>query len=270
MSCYKLCDICSPETGETIADDGHIDDLNVDDDDDDDNIMDDDDNRPRSVEVRIDIEQLTVEQHRFLKLVKDCAIKGIGHMIILDAPAGHGKSHVLKAIHQEFGDMQKRGCDAWKMKLNIVTTATTGAAATLLPNGRTAHTTFKLPLCELTATTTLKITRQSILGRALQIAGLIIVDEASMLTKHQLDAIDRAMQVSCVCYYINVLSIFVQDLKRSNEPFGGATILLSCDMRQTLPVMPGANTARVLANLFTKSNAWQRVSTTFLIENIED
>lgn len=55
--------------------------------------------------------------------------------------------------------------------------------------------------------------------------------------------------------------IFVQDLKeRPNDTFGGATVLLSCDMRQTLPVMPGASTGAILTNLFSKSMVYRKVS----------
>ena len=189
--------VYSPNTGEFLDDGRHIDELRNDDDSDiDDEDVDDGDQQYLLGGHLIDMDTLTPEQSIVVKTIKESALSARGELYVLDAPAGHGKSHVLKAIQQSFNDEQRKTNSLMRrLSMNIVMAATTGAAATLLPNARTAHTTFKLPLCELTADTTLGITRQSLLGKMLQSAGLIVIDEASMLTRHQLDAINRAMQV---------------------------------------------------------------------------
>ena len=56
-------------------------------------------------------------------------------------------------------------------------------------------------------------------------AKLLLIDEATMLDKFMLEALDRTLR----------------DLLRKPDcPFGGKIIILAGDFRQCLPVVPGA------------------------------
>ena len=77
--------------------------------------------------------------------------------------------------------------------------ALSGIAATLLEGGRAAHSTFKLPM---------KICTSDVCR---------FWDEASVSHKASVEALDRAMR----------------DLRNSNCPMGGSTILFSGDLSTT-------------------------------------
>lgn len=184
----------SPSTNSVITSADGIDGLNVSDTSDDEIEA---AGRPQIIANDINMDDLTTEQLGAVKCILKSMAEHVGELFVLDSPAGHGKSHVIKAIKQ-MADEKRRKCvtDDFAMRYNVVICATTGAAATILPDARTVHTTFKLPLSEITSTTVLTISRQSILGKTLRDGRLIVIDEASMLTRHQLDAIDRSLRVS--------------------------------------------------------------------------
>ncbi len=61
-----------------------------------------------------------------------------GNCIFIDGPAGSGKTYLYNILMDEV-----------KMKYpqqQIIATATTGIASTLIPNGKTMHSTFKIPI----------------------------------------------------------------------------------------------------------------------------
>ena len=68
------------------------------------------------------------------------------------------------------------------------------------------------------------------MGKVLQICKLIIWDKCTMMYKKALEAHDCTLK----------------DLKRNQELFGGALILLSGDFRQTLPVISRSTPANEL------------------------
>ena len=59
-------------------------------------------------------------------------------------------------------------------------------------------------------------------------AKLILIDEATMLDRLLLEALDRSLR---------------DLMNNQNMPFGGKTLLLAGDFRQCLPVVKGANRA---------------------------
>ncbi|CAN1831050.1 ATP-dependent DNA helicase PIF1 [Linum perenne] len=99
-----------------------------------------------------------------------------------------------------------------------------GIAATLLPGGVTAHSRFKIPL-EVDATSTCAIKKGTSLARLMESASLIVWDEAPMVHRLSFEAVDRTlcdimnMPTEGPCY----------------KPFGGKTVILGGDFRQTLP-----------------------------------
>ncbi|CAN1781976.1 hypothetical protein LINPERHAP1_LOCUS15628 [Linum perenne] len=102
--------------------------------------------------------------------------------------------------------------------------ASSGIAATLLPDGVTAHSRFKIPL-EIDNLSTCTVKKGSDVAELLKSATLIVWDEAPMIHKLSFEAVDRTM-----CDIMNM------PLSGENYvPFGGKFVLLGGDFRQTLP-----------------------------------
>ena len=130
----------------------------------------------------------------------------------VDGPGGAGKSFLFEAL---LAWTRARGGIA-------VPCAWSGLAATLLPGGRTCHSTFGLPVPLPPAEVSLTVTARSGRGAVLQSAVLILWDECSMAPAVAVDAVDRHLRDLCFC----------------DEPFGGKVVVFGGDPRQTLPVLP--------------------------------
>jgi len=87
--------------------------------------------------------------------------------------------------------------------------ASTGLAATLLINGSTYHSKFKLSI-PINETTVSGVAINSELGKMLKNSSLIIWDECTLACKHALLAVDNLFK----------------ELMENDEPFGGKTIVL--------------------------------------------
>ncbi|CAN1303188.1 hypothetical protein LINPERPRIM_LOCUS25744 [Linum perenne] len=121
----------------------------------------------------------------------------------------------------------------------VLVVASAGIAATLLPDGVTAHSSFKIPL-EVDNLSTCMVKKGTEIAELLKEATLIVWDEAPMVHRLSFEAVDRTM-----CNLMN------KSLSGPNyTPFGGKTVLLGGDFRQTLPVVPnGSREANVNASL---------------------
>ncbi|CAN0880288.1 ATP-dependent DNA helicase PIF1 [Linum grandiflorum] len=105
--------------------------------------------------------------------------------------------------------------------------ASSGIAATLLLDGVTAHSCFKIPL-KVDHLSTCNIKKGTELAELFKIAALIVWDEAPMIHRLSFEALDRTL-----CDIMDV------PLMGPNyRPFGGKTVILGGDFRQTLPVVP--------------------------------
>ncbi|GBP39032.1 ATP-dependent DNA helicase pif1 [Eumeta japonica] len=124
--------------------------------------------------------------------------------------------------------------------------ASSGIAATLLEGGRTAHSTFKLPLKIATDDniSVCSVSKQSNTGKLMRDCSLIVWDEATMSNKSSVEALDRTMR----------------DLRNKNSPMGGCTILFSGDFRQILPVVTRGTRADEINASLKRSNLWPHVN----------
>ncbi|KAL3618734.1 hypothetical protein CASFOL_037396 [Castilleja foliolosa] len=102
----------------------------------------------------------------------------------------------------------------------VLAVAASGIASLLLPAGRTAHSRFKIPI-DLTDQSTCHIKKGTHLAELLRQTLLIIWDEAPMSDRRCLECLDKT------------LKDITDD---TNHPFGGKSVLLGGDFRQTLPV----------------------------------
>ena len=163
------------------------------------------------------------------------------NFFFLDGPGGTGKTYLYNVIIRYLNAQNK--C--------VLTYATTGIAADLLTNGRTAHSGFKLPI-PLLETSTSSIRILSPESEKIKKASLIIIDEASMLSGNAL----------------RVINNLLKEIMNSQRPFGGKVLLLGGDFRQTAPVIPRASDAAIIESSIKNSNLWRFVTKLSLTENM--
>ena len=117
-------------------------------------------------------------------------------VFFLSAPAGCGKTYVYKCLINRMIRMQRK----------FKASALTAIAAGLLPEGETCHTTYGIPVrSRLSGNERSYIERGTPAGDALAETSLLVIDEASMLSKIQMSIIDNLLRVSCenatICRY---------------------------------------------------------------------
>lgn len=117
-----------------------------------------------------------------------------------------------------------------------------GIAAILLPNGRTAHSRFHVPI-DIQSDSMCHITKREKLAELLISAKLLIVDETSMGHRYVFEAIDRSLR----------------DIRNCDVLFGGLTVVLSGDWRQILPVIEHGSEAEIVNACLKSSYIWDSV-----------
>ncbi|PIA31381.1 hypothetical protein AQUCO_05000048v1 [Aquilegia coerulea] len=132
-----------------------------------------------------------------------------GQVFFLSGPAGTGKTFVYNTV-----------ADTLRSEGHIVImVASSGIASLLLTGGRTAHSTFKIPF-EVLDDSVCSVTKQTIHAELFKRAKLIIWDEVPMQHRFCVEAVDRTLR----------------DIREIKEPFGGVTVVLGGDFKQTLPI----------------------------------
>ncbi|GJU45743.1 DNA helicase [Tanacetum coccineum] len=130
--------------------------------------------------------------------------------------------------------------EIYNLIINASEQTSSGIASLLLPAGRTTHSRFKLPL-ELTDESVCHAKKHSQLGNLLVETNHIIWDKAPMNDKRCFEALDRRLR----------------DLMNAPETlFGGKTIILGGDFRQTLPVKKGAAKQELIHASIAESYLW--------------
>lgn len=168
---------------------------------------------------------------------------GSGELFFLDAPGGTGKTFLINLLLSNI-----------RSKCNIViAVASSGIAATLLDNGRTAHSAFKLPLnLNYVEEPVCNISKQSDMAKLLRDCKLIVWDECTMSNKGAVEALDRSLR----------------DLRNCNKIMGGLTVLLSGDFRQTLPIVPRGTRADEVRACLKSSYLWKNINVLHLRKNM--
>jgi hypothetical protein len=103
----------------------------------------------------------------------------------------------------------------------VIMVASTRIAATLLLNGATYHSTFKIYPSIITDTTTSKIEEHSYIAKLIREASLIICYEATMMTRYALKALAKILR----------------KIMKNNLPYGKKVVVLGGDFRQCLLVV---------------------------------
>ena len=115
-----------------------------------------------------------------------------------------------------------------------------GISAILLPEGKTVHKTFGLPV-PLYSDSSSNIKVQSNQGEYLKNVDFFIWDEAPMAPRYALEVADRTLR----------------DMMNNNKPFGGKVIVLGGDFRQLLSVKVRGTRTETVSLSIKYSELWR-------------
>jgi ATP-dependent DNA helicase PIF1 len=153
-----------------------------------------------------------------------------GGVFFIDGPGGMGKTFLYRVL---LGIV-------WSQDKIVVTIATSGVTASIMPSGWTTHSRFKIPL-NIYEGGYCTFTKQSGNAKLLYEASLILWDEASMTKRHVVEALD-----------ISLHGI----LDKEDLPFGGKTDVFGGDFRQTLPIVRKESRAQIVDASLRRSYLW--------------
>ncbi|CAN6856169.1 unnamed protein product, partial [Brassica oleracea] len=182
----------------------------------------------------IEVEKLMRMQDRSLNDIKD--MPKINPVLLKElGNRGTGKTFLYQTI---ISRLRSR-------KQIVLPVASSGIAALLLPNGRTAHSRFNIP-SKLDEDKLCNIKPGTMLAELIEKTDLIIWDEAPMTHKHAFEALDKTLK--------DIMSM--KNPPAKNQPFGGKTVMLGGDFRQILPVITQGSRADTVLASISHSYLW--------------
>ncbi|TVU44908.1 hypothetical protein EJB05_04371 [Eragrostis curvula] len=199
------------------------------------------------VKATSQIGQLNANQKYIFDAIVHSVLNNHGDTFFVYGYGGTGKTFLWNAL---LNSIRSQG----KIALAV---ASSGIAALLLPGGRTPHSRFKIPL-NIHEHSVCSIRKHTHLSGLIEQTSLIIWDEAPVNHKHCFEALDRTLR--------DIMSSANHD--SANKQFGGITVVLGGDFRQTLPVIPNAKKQEILAASITRSYLWHRCKLLQLTENM--
>lgn len=135
----------------------------------------------------------------------------------------------------------------------VLNVASSGIPSLLLPGGRTAHSSFGIPI-NPDEFSTCNIEPGSDKAEVIAKASLIIWDEAPMMNKHCFEALDRTL---------------CDIMKTTDErPFGGKVVVFGGDFPQILRVIPKGNRADIVMATMNSSYLWKHCKVLELTKNM--
>ena len=132
------------------------------------------------------LQTLNLDQIRVFQFVTQLDERGSERCLFVYGSGGTGKTYLWKAIITYF---RSKG-------LIVLSVASFGIAALLLPLGKTTHSMFKIPI-DAHETSTYSISKQSELAQLIREASLIIWVEAPMTHHYTLEAVDYSLRDIC-------------------------------------------------------------------------
>jgi hypothetical protein len=186
-------------------------------------------------EHRVLMSTMTTEQRRVYDTIINKVEDGKPGLFFLYGYGWTGKTYIWRSL-----------AAALRSKGEIVITiASSGIAALLIPRGRTAHSRFGIPI-DIHEASSCNMTSDSDLAMLMAKAKLIIWDEAPMLHKHCFEVVDHALR--------DVLKS--HNNGRLDIPFGGKVVVLGGDFRQILPVIPKGTRQEIVHTTINSSSLW--------------
>ncbi|KAM0015611.1 putative DNA helicase [Helianthus debilis subsp. tardiflorus] len=186
--------------------------------------------------------QLNSQQNAIYQLVIQTLTSNGQILLFVYGHGGTGKTFLWKTIISALRSQGKI----------VLAVAASGIASLLLPSGRTAHSRFKIPL-NLADNSICHVKKNTHLAQLLKETSLIIWDEAPMNDRKCFESLDRTLK---------------DILNNPNNLFGGKSLLLGGDFRQTLPIKPKAAKSTILASSLPRSYLWPHFKIHKLIENM--
>ena len=163
-------------------------------------------------------------------IVKCLSNRTQNKLIAIAAAAGTGKTYILNSIINWC--LSTYGTNG-----SIIVVSTTAVSAQLLRFGQTAHSTFKLPLKLECNIAQCSLPLDSSIALQLKEAKIMIWDEIFSCRWELLAGVDN----------------FLQQLKENRKPFGGITVVISGDYRQTLPKLHRGTRQQITRMCLTNS-----------------
>ena len=161
---------------------------------------------------------------------------------MISSHGGTGKTFLYKVICSKF---QSNGAI-------VLCTASSGITALLLPGGHTAHSMFKIPINNLSNVSYCCIPENGRCADLMRAVKCIVWDEIVPQHRYAIEALDRTLR----------------DLKDTNKPFGGITLLMGGDFQQTLPIVPKGSCEDILDAMITRSYLWHEINVIHLHRNM--
>jgi len=127
----------------------------------------------------------------------------------------------------------------------VLNVASSGIASLLLPGGKTAHSTFCIPLL-INDESTCNIAQGSLCAKLLMATNLIIWDEAPMMNRMCFEAFDRTLR--------DIMQKV--DDANNDKPFGGKAVVLGGDFRQILPIIKKGSRFDIIKSAINYSELW--------------
>ncbi|GJU75430.1 DNA helicase [Tanacetum coccineum] len=193
-------------------------------------------------EVEILAPKLNTAQKQIYDQVIGAATKGQQELIFVYGHGGTGKTFLWKVLISALRSQGKI----------VLAVASSSIASLLLPAGRTAHSRFKLPL-ELTDESICNIKKNTHAGNLLAETDLIIRDESPMNDRRCFETLDRTLR--------DIMNV-------PDKLFGGKSVVLGGDFRQTLPVKKGGTKTEIIAASIAESGMWSHFKVNTLTENM--
>ena len=172
-------------------------------------------------------ETLTQEQHDVWDAIMHAHRHGdqdASKIFFVDGPGGSGRTYLYTFIIHWLKAFSRK----------VIPSAMTGIAAVLFPGGHTTHKTFCIPIPCLDNSTC------RIYAEQIRTIFHFVTGEASILSRHQFEAIDRVMR----------------DITGNGIPFGGNIFVLGGDIRQTLSVVRRGSDTMIVENSIIPSPLW--------------
>ena len=189
------------------------------------------------------IASLNIDQRSAFDKITSAITNKTGEIFFLHGPGGTGKTYLYNTLCYHLRSQAKI----------VLCAASSGIAALLLKGGRTAHSSFKIPIpCH--ETTLCNFRKNSHLADLISHSDteLVIWDEAPMHHRHIVETVDRTFQ----------------DLRDSTKLFGGLTVVFGGDFQQTLPIIPKGSRAQIVGGCLQRSPMWRSITVLHLHQNM--
>ena len=186
--------------------------------------------------------RLNDDQRNAFTQITDSVTNDLGKLFFLHGPGGTGKTFVYNTI------CAKLRSDG----VIVLCVSSSGISALLLQGGRTAHSTFKIPVENLHEESFCGIPKNSQRADLLRAIQAIIWDEVGAQHRHAIEALDRTLQ----------------DIRDDQRPFGGITVILGGDFLQTLPVVPRGSRMDIVDATIQRSHLWEHIEILSLRRNM--